>query len=365
MPWLDSLFKFVVDNGASDLHLSSKVRPIMRKDGLMRAVEGYDELAPDELMGRLMEIAPPKFRAEFESEWDTDFAYEIPGVGRFRCNYFVDANGPGGVFRVIPSRVPTVGELNLSPAIVELCSLRKGLILVTGPTGSGKSTTLAAMINHINETRHDHIVTIEDPIEFIYSNKNCLVNQREVHRHTKGFKHALRAVLREDPDVVLVGEMRDLETIEMALETAETGHLVLATLHTNTAATTVDRVIDQFPSGQQNQIRTMLASCLKAVIAQTLCRRMTSGRIAALEVLIVNAAAASNIRESKTHQLPSTMQVSQSIGMRMLNDALMEHVKNKIVEPAEAYSHAVDKKDFASKLKEAKISLDYRKIPLS
>jgi twitching motility protein PilT len=253
--------------------------------------------------------------------------------------------------------------LGLAPGIMELCQLEKGLVLVTGPTGSGKSTTLAALIDHINNTRQDPVITIEDPIEFQYTSKNCLINQREVRRHTESFKKALRAALREDPDIVMVGEMRDLETVEIALETAETGHLVFATLHTNTAASAVDRIIDQFPAGQQNQIRVMLASSLRAVIAQTLCRKIGGGRTAALEVLMSNSAVAANIRDGKTHQIISLMQVGKALGNCMLNDALMAHVKAKTVEPMEAFSNAADKKDMFNKLKEAGFPLDAAKLP--
>ena len=363
MAAIDALFKIVFEKGASDLHLTSKAKPKMRHDGIIRDIEGQSELDAAAVKKYLAEIAPPKNWSEFEATSDTDFAYELAGVARFRCNLFVDSNGPGGVFRVIPSKVPTIAELKLPPAVVELCQLKKGLVLVTGPTGSGKSTTLAALIDHINNTRQDHVITIEDPIEFQYVNKNCLINQREVKRHTESFKKALRAALREDPDVVLVGEMRDLETVEIALETAETGHLVFATLHTNTAASAVDRVIDQFPAGQQNQIRIMLASSLKAVVAQTLCRKAAGGRTAALEVLISNSAVAANIRDAKTHQIMSLMQVGKAIGMCLLNDALMELVRAKTVAPIEAFWSAADKKDMFNKLKEAGFSIDVTKLP--
>jgi twitching motility protein PilT len=270
----------------------------------------------------------------------------------------MDRRGPGGVFRVIPSEILTVDDLKLPQAIRELCFLTKGLVLVTGPTGSGKSTTLCALIDHINKSRHDHVITIEDPIEFVHPNRNCLINQREVHLHTKGFKPALRAALREDPDVVLVGEMRDLETVAIAIETAETGHLVFGTLHTSSAVSTVDRIIDQFPADQQEQIRIMLSESLKSVIAQVLCRKIGGGRVAALEVLMVNAAVSNLIREGKTFQIPSIMQTGKSRGNVLLNAALVDLVKSKVVEPIEAYAKAVDKQGLVSDLKKYNIRIE-------
>ena len=286
---------------------------------------------------------------------DTDFAYEIPGLARFRANVFMDRKGRGAVFRVIPSKILTAEQLGLSPAILKLCQLNKGLVLVTGPTGSGKSTTLCAMIDYINRNRHDHIITIEDPIEFVHENQKCLINQREVRTHTDSFKGALRAALREDPDIVLVGEMRDLETVAIAIETAETGHLVFGTLHTTTAASTVDRIIDQFPADRQAQIRVMLSESLRGVIAQTLCRKIGGGRVAALEVLIATQAVSNLIREGKTFQIPSMMQVGKAVGMVTLNDALMELVTKKLVAPDEAYAKSVDKAGFEMLLKRAGI----------
>jgi len=296
---------------------------------------------------------------------DTDFAYEIADLARFRANIFADRRGPGAVFRVIPTKILTAEQLGLSQYILNLCALNKGLVLVTGPTGSGKSTTLSAMIDHVNKTRQDHIITIEDPIEFVHPNQKCLVNQREVRTHTDSFKDALRAALREDPDIILVGELRDLETVAIAIETAETGHLVFGTLHTTTAASTVDRVIDQFPSDRQAQIRIMLSESLKGVIAQTLCRKIGGGRVAALEVLIVTGAVSNLIRESKTFQIPSIMQVNKANGMVSLNDALMELVTKKLVEPAEAYAKAVDKPAFDALLKRNGITLNLPVDPKS
>ncbi|HZE89005.1 MAG TPA: PilT/PilU family type 4a pilus ATPase, partial [Verrucomicrobiae bacterium] len=273
-----------------------------------------------------------------------------PGIARFRCNLFMDRNGMGGVFRVIPHEIPSAEKLGLSKPILDLCNLSKGLVVVTGPTGSGKSTTLAAMMDHINRTRSAHVITIEDPIEFVYSTRKCLINQREIGAHTSGFRAALRAALREDPDIVLVGEMRDLETVAIAIETAETGHLVFGTLHTNTAASALDRMIDQFPTDRQSQIRVMLSESLRGVIAQTLCRRKTGGRVAALEVLFINAAVSNLIREGKTFQIPSIMQTSKGAGMMTLNDALLDLVTKGLVDPLEAYAKSASKAEFKSVL---------------
>ena len=301
---------------------------------------------------RLLEpIMPEASRKEFAQSHDADFAYEIPGLARFRANVFADRKGRGAVFRVIPSEILTAEKLGLSPHILNLCKLNKGLVLVTGPTGSGKSTTLCAMIDYINRTRDEHIITIEDPIEFVHQNQKCLINQREVRTHTDSFKAALRAALREDPDIILVGELRDLETVAIAIETAETGHLVFGTLHTTTACSTVDRIIDQFPSDRQAQIRIMLSESLRGVIAQNLCRKIGGGRVAALEVLIATGAVSNLIREGKTFQIPSMMQVGKAVGMVSLNDALMELVAKKIVAPDEAHSKAIDKNGFESLLK--------------
>lgn len=353
MAQLDRIFKVMFERGASDLHLTCGMQPLIRESGEIRPIKEEAAVSAEAMHKLLSELAPKAKWQEFEQCGDADFAYELPGVARFRANYFVDHRGLGAVFRVIPSKILSVTDLALPPAVIELCRLSKGLVLVTGPTGSGKSTTLAAMVDHINETRHDHIITIEDPIEFVYPPKRCLINQREVKRHTKSFKAALRAALREDPDIVLIGEMRDLETIETALETAETGHLVFGTLHTTTAASTVDRLIDQFPADRQDQIRTMLASSLKGVVSQVLCKKIPKGRAAALEVLIVNSAVSSCIREGKTFQIPSAMQVGGKVGMKLMNDSLLELVKKKLIDPNEAMLKAVDKTDMAAKLQGA------------
>ena len=358
MPWIDSLFQQMVAIGASDLHLSSTLRPMFRVHGDMVPVEGAGAISPERMLQILQEFAPERNRQQFEKEWDTDFAYAVPGLARFRANFFIDQNGPGAVFRVIPTEVLGAAQLGLPRVVTDLCRLPKGLVLVTGPTGSGKSTTLAAMIDHINHTRTDHIITIEDPIEFVHEQKRCLINQREVHRHTSSFKRALRAALREDPDVVLVGEMRDLETVEIALETAETGHMVLATLHTSTAVSTIDRIIDQFPADRQPQIRMMLAATLKGVVAMTLCKKRSGGRVAALEILVVTSAVANLIREGKTHQIASAMQTGGQFGMRLLNDALFELVRSGEVDPAEAYLKSISKIDLVKKYEQGKIRFD-------
>ena len=351
-PSIDRLFHVMFERKASDLHLSVGMPPLIRKDGEITPLEADAPALDAVSMTALLDpIMPQKNRDEFLERHDTDFAYEIAGLARFRSNMFMDRKGPGAVFRVIPSKILTAEDLGLSPYILQLCRLSKGLVLVTGPTGSGKSTTLCAMVDYINRNRADHIITIEDPIEFVHENKKCLMNQREVHTHTDGFKDALRAALREDPDIVLVGEMRDLETVAIAIETAETGHLVFGTLHTTTAASTVDRVIDQFPTDRQAQIRIMLSESLKGVIAQTLCKKIGGGRIAALEVLIVTGAVSNLIREAKTFQIPSIMQVGKAIGMVSLNDALMDLVAKKLVAPEEAYLKAVDKNNFEGLLK--------------
>lgn len=348
---MDALFQKMAEIGASDLHLSVSMPPMVRADGKMKQLSDGDSALDSEMMRSLLSsIMPAKNQEEFAKRHDTDFAYEIPGLARFRCNIFMDRKGMGGVFRIIPTKILTAEQLGLSKAIMDLCALSKGLVVVTGPTGSGKSTTLCAMVDSINKTREDHIITIEDPIEFVHDNQKCLVNQREVHNHTDSFKDALRAALREDPDILLVGEMRDLETISIAIETAETGHLVFGTLHTTTAPSTVDRIIDQFPADRQQQIRVMLSESLKGVIAQTLLPKKGGGRVAALEVLIVTPAISNLIREGKTFQIPSAMQTGRNLGMVMLNDALFEHVKNGLVEPMDAYIKAVDKTGFETML---------------
>jgi twitching motility protein PilT len=343
MAEIDKYFHIMVKHGASDLHLSTGCKPIVRKDGAIVSLQNDEELAPERTLALVTEIMPEVNREEFGATNDTDFAYEIEGLSRFRCNVFRDQKGVCAVFRTIPTKILTCEQLGLPESIKKFCGLSKGLVVVTGPTGSGKSTTLAAMIDLINSNRSEHIITIEDPIEFVHPNKRCLVNQREVGSHTEGFKAALRAALREDPDIVLVGEMRDLETTHIAIETAETGHLVFGTLHTTTAVSTVDRIIDQFPSGQQQQIRTMLSGTLKGVVAQTLLKKKGGGRVAALEVMVVNHAVASLLREAKATQIASIMQTSKKEGMTLLNEEMADYVKNDVVEPLEAYMKATDK----------------------
>ena len=363
-PEIDVLFRLMCEAGASDLHLSVGTPPLVRKDGGIQPLDAAaPALDPDTIIRLLDPIMPEKNKQEFSERHDTDFAYEIAGLARFRANVFMDRKGRGGVFRVIPSNILTAEKLGLSQAILTLCKLNKGLVVVTGPTGSGKSTTLCGMIDYINRTRKDHIITIEDPIEFVHENKSCAINQREVHNHTMSFKNALRAALREDPDIILVGEMRDLETVAIAIETAETGHLVFGTLHTTTAASTVDRVIDQFPADRQSQIRIMLSESLKGVISQTLCRKIGGGRVAALEVLIVTSAVSNLIREAKTFQIQSMMQVGKAVGMVTLNDALMDLVAKKLVAPEEAYAKAIDKAGIDTQLKRAGFDIQKATAP--
>ncbi|MGO8968969.1 MAG: type IV pilus twitching motility protein PilT [Myxococcaceae bacterium] len=353
---IDQLLALAVERGASDLHLTSDGPPALRIDGDMVSLEEYGPVARARLREMIFSIAPERNRAQWEAEHDTDFALELPGV-RFRVNVFEDRRGIGAAMRQVPAKIRTAEDLALPKAVIELCEHSKGLVLVTGPTGSGKSTTLAAMVDYVNRTRAQHIITIEDPVEFVHPNRRCLVHQREVGVHTVSFKQALRAALREDPDVVLVGEMRDLETISIALETAETGHLVFGTLHTNTAPSTVDRIIDQFPADRQAQVRTMLSESLRGVVSQTLCKRRGGGRTAALEVLVVTPPVANLIREGKTFQILSTMQTGRSFGNQMLNDALIELVKSRQVDPDEAYAKALAKTEFRQQLDRAGFKL--------
>jgi twitching motility protein PilT len=352
---MEQLFLLLHATGASDLHISVGAPPMLRHDGEMRALAGVDPFTVAEVEGMLSPLLPERNREEFERRRDTDFAHEIPGIARFRCNVFRDRKGMGGVFRIIPTKILTVEEMGLSQEVLQLCNLSKGLVLVTGPTGSGKSTTLAALVDYINRTRTDHIITIEDPIEFVHENKRCLVNQRQVSEHTDSFRDALRAALREDPDIVLVGEMRDLETVAIAIETAETGHLVFGTLHTSSAPSTVDRIIDQFPADRQAQIRVMLSESLKGVISQMLCKRIGGGRVPAFEVLMVVPAIANLIREGKVFQIPSIMQTGKKYGMCQMNESFLDLVKRNVVEPQEAYAKAVDKAGLLSLLRRAGI----------
>src|SRR6059036_1179423 len=351
MAKIDAFFKLMFDQGASDLHLTSGQQPILRLHGDMERIK-YKVLEDGELKTMLYEIAPEQKIKTFEETGDVDFGYEIPGVARFRCNFFMQKYGCGAVFRQIPTKVNTADELGLPPLLKRAALLHKGLVLATGPTGSGKSTTLAAIVDHANKHRKDHIITIEDPIEFVHQSQGCLVNHREVGMHTKSFAAALRGALREDPDIILVGEMRDLETIELALTAAATGHLVFGTLHTPSAAKTIDRVIDVFPAAQQNQIRNTLSEALKGVVAQNLFKRIdVKGRVCALEILVVTPAIANLIREAKTFQIPGMLQVGKKYGMQTLDDAILDLLNKKMISPEDAYARCIDKTKFRPLLK--------------
>ncbi|HEY6208577.1 MAG TPA: type IV pilus twitching motility protein PilT [Gemmatimonadales bacterium] len=347
---LEELLRALVASKSSDLHLRVGEPPVFRTHGVMNR-QSTAPLSAGHLEVMLLAIMPERNRVEWRETGDSDFAYEIAGVARFRVNAGRDRKGPIAVFRVIPAQVVTADQLGLSKEVQHLCYLTKGLVLVTGPTGSGKSTTLCALVDLINRTRSDHIITVEDPIEFVHENKKCIVTQRQVGVHTETFRSALRAALREDPDILLVGEMRDLETVAIAIETAETGHLVFGTLHTTTAPSTLDRVIDQFPGDRQSQIRVMLSESLKGVIAQTLCKRIAGGRVAAREILLATPAVSNLIREGKTFQLPSIIQTSKQLGMVTMNDSLLELVEKKEIGPDEAYMKSVDKVSLVGALK--------------
>jgi twitching motility protein PilT len=315
MAKIDELFKIMVERGASDLHLAAGTPPYLRLHGEMAKLE-FKALSNEECQALIFEILSEKQKRAFIENWELDLAYTVENLGRFRCNIFMQRKGMGAVFRVIPEKIKTVEELGLPPEIMELIKVHKGLICVTGPTGSGKSTTLAALINYINQNENAHILTIEDPIEFVHPNLKSLVNQREVGGHTKSFANALKAALREDPDIILVGEMRDLETIQLALTAAETGHLVFGTLHTNNAHKTVDRIIDVFPETKQAQIRVMLSESLRGVVAQALLPKADGkGRVAAIEIMVNSRSVANLIREGKTFQIPSAMQTGRNQGM--------------------------------------------------
>ena len=340
---IETLLRILISAKASDLHLRAGSPPMLRASGEISSIPNEPNLSSDEIDAMLATVMLDHNREEFKELNDTDFAHEILGVARFRGNALRDRKGTGAVFRAIPAAVVTVEQMGLSQEVQRLCHLTKGLVLVTGPTGSGKSTTLCALIDLINRTRSDHVITIEDPIEFVHESKKCLITQRHVGVHTSSFRHALRAALREDPDIVLVGELRDLETVSMAIETAETGHLVFGTVHTSTAVSTVDRVIDQFPPDRQAQIRVMLSESLKGVISQVLCKKIGGGRVAAREIMLSTPSVSNLIREGKTFQLPSVLQTSRRLGMVTMNDALIELVDSGQVEPQEAYLKATDK----------------------
>ncbi|HYQ41339.1 MAG TPA: type IV pilus twitching motility protein PilT [Polyangiaceae bacterium] len=361
---IDRLLKKLVDSKGSDLHMSVSSPPMIRKDGEMQVLPGLPPLTPESMERMIMPIVPPRNKEEFARTHDSDFAYELPGVCRFRANLFVDLKGIGAVFRIIPSKILSVEDLGIPKEVLALCHLPKGLVLVTGPTGSGKSTTLAALIDYINRNRSDHIITIEDPVEFVHPNKKCLINQRQVGEHTDSFKKALRAALREDPDIVLLGEMRDLETIAIALETAETGHLVFGTLHTSSAPATIDRIIDQYPPEQQAQIRVMLANSLKGVMAQMLCKKIGGGRAAAWEIMFGVPSISNLIREQKIFQIPSIMQTGRKLGMALMNDSLFKLVKDGLVAPEEALAKANDKPGLTQMFQSANIPLPAAKAEM-
>ena len=346
MAKIDAFFKLMNEQGASDLHLMAGQPPALRIRGEIERVK-YKVLDNDDLRSMLYEIAPETKIKVFEETGDVDFGYEIPGLARYRANFFMQKNGVGAVFREIPSAIMTAEQLGLPPVVSKLASLPRGLVLVTGPTGSGKSTTLAAIVDVANRVRKDHIITVEDPIEFVHQSQGCIVNHREVGVHTASFSTALRGALREDPDIILVGEMRDLETISLAVEAASTGHLVFSTLHTSSAWKTVDRVIEVFPSHEQPLIRSTLADGLRAVIAQTLFKRIDrKGRVVALEILIANPAVRNLIREGKTHQLPSMVQTGKKYGMVLLDDSIMELYKKGMISAEEAYAKSNEKGRF-------------------
>jgi twitching motility protein PilT len=358
-PEIHRYLRVLVENNGSDLHISSNEYPFIRKDGRLLKVKEFSILSSSDVQKLIGQVMGDSEKKSLDNNDDADFSYQMEGYARFRCNVFKDLHGFGAAFRLIPFRIPSFEELRLPEIFKEMCFLNKGLILVTGPTGSGKSTSLSALIDFINRKRDVHIITLEDPIEFVHKNMKALINQREIKKHATSFGSALKSALREDPDVVLVGEMRDLETISIALETAETGHLVLATLHTTSACSTVNRIIEQFPPSQQEQIKTMLADSLKAVISQTLCRKIGGGRIAAFEILLATPAVSNLIRDGKTYQIPSIIQTRKKEGMISLNDYLLSLVNNNLIETYEAYLRAVDKKAIISTLREKKYKTDF------
>jgi len=351
MAKIDAFFNLMFEQKASDLHMSSGNPPILRINGELLRVD-YPPLESDPLKTMLYEIAPEHKVKQFEETGDVDFGYEIPNISRFRVNFFNQKSGIAAVFRQIPSRVLSFEDFEkfdapLPSVLKKFAMLNRGLIVVTGPTGSGKSTTLAAMVDYANKNRKEHIITIEDPIEFVHESKGCLINHREVGSHTQSFAAALRGGLREDPDIIMVGEMRDLETIELALTAASTGHLVFGTLHTQSAAKTVDRIIDVFPADQQNKIRQTLSESLKGIVAQTLFKRTDKkGRVAAFEILVFTTAVANLVREGKTHQIPGMIQIGKKIGNQPLDDHIMEHLRMKRIAPEAAYEKALDRKKF-------------------
>lgn len=342
---ITQLLEFSVQQGASDLHLSTGQPPIIRIDGDIQRIDAPN-LEPEQLQTMIYDVMNDEQRRGFESELEADFSFALPKIARFRANVFLQNRGISAVFRTIPDKILTLEELKTPEIFKEITEYPRGLVLVTGPTGSGKSTTLAAMLDHVNKTRPEHILTIEDPIEFVHEPIRCLINQREVHRDTKSFANSLRSALREDPDVILVGEMRDLETIRLALTAAETGHLVFGTLHTSSAAKTIDRIIDVFPAEEKDMVRSMLSESLQSVISQTLLKRTTGGRIAAHEILLANSAIRNLIREAKIPQMYSVLQTSTQMGMQTLDQNLLELVEKGLVNKEEAKMKAVNKATF-------------------
>jgi len=340
------LLAFSVKNNASDLHLSAGMPPLIRIDGDMRRID-VPALEHRTVHALVYDIMNDKQRRDYEEFLEVDFSFEIQGVARFRVNAFNQKRGAAAVFRTIPSKVLTLEELGMPTVFKDIIDVPRGLVLVTGPTGSGKTTTQAAMIDHLNERLYSHVLTIEDPIEFVHVSKKCLINQREVHKDTLGFSEALRVALREDPDIILVGEMRDLETIRLALTAAETGHLVLATLHTSSAAKTIDRIIDVFPAGEKSMVRSMLSESLRAVISQALLKKMGGGRIAAHEIMIATPAIRNLIREDKVAQMYSAIQTGQAHGMQTLDQNLLTLVKRNLISRTDAKARAVSKEIFA------------------
>lgn len=342
---ITELLGFSVKNNSSDLHLSAGMPPMIRVDGDLRKLN-VPALEHKDVIKIVYDIMNDKQRKEFEEHLETDFSFEIPNLARFRVNAFNQSRGAAAVFRTIPSKILSLDDLSLPPIFTDMASYPKGLVLVTGPTGSGKSTTLAAIIDYINANRYDHILTVEDPIEFIHTSNKCLVNQREVHRDTKSFSAALRSALREDPDIILVGELRDLETIRLAMTAAETGHLVFGTLHTNSATKTINRIIDVFPGDEKSMIRSMLSESLQAVVAQTLLKKVGGGRVAALEIMICNAALRNLIREDKIAQMYSAIQTGQSQGMSTLDQHLTQLVQDNIISRQTARDVSMNKAQF-------------------